>query len=84
MWMADQIHDQTISDNVKGMQGRCQTLLGNLYDSIEQLMPMEVSAPRLKRLEAAAPPVDMVPRYTSARQGSRAVRILTLAQCLQV
>lgn len=62
MWSADQIHDQQIAKNVKTMQSRCQTLLGDLYDAIEQLAPMEVVAQRLKKLEAAAPPQEMAPR----------------------
>jgi hypothetical protein len=37
MWMADQIHDQTIADNVTAMQSRCTDLLEKLHQDIEKL-----------------------------------------------
>ena len=67
MWMADQIHDQAIVDNVQNLQSRCQTLLTQLYDGIEQLMPME-HGQHQRKLGAVQPQVEMVSRY--ARQAS--------------
>jgi hypothetical protein len=39
MWKADQIHDQTISDNVAAMQTRCADMLSELRAGIERLLP---------------------------------------------
>jgi hypothetical protein len=55
MWIADHIHDQTISENVKGMQATCRGLLEELYDSIEQLAQTS-ERPQARKLAAARRP----------------------------
>jgi hypothetical protein len=57
MWMADHIHDQTISENVKGMQETCSTLLEELRNGIEQLM-QKSERPQVRKLAAARRPTD--------------------------
>jgi hypothetical protein len=55
MWMADHIHDQTISGNVTRMQETCSGLLDELYNSIEQLA-QKSERPQAKKLAAARKP----------------------------
>jgi hypothetical protein len=55
MWMADHIHDQTISENVKGMQNTCRTLLQELNDKIEQFV-QKSEMPQTRKLAAARRP----------------------------
>ena len=62
MWMADQIHDQAIADNVQNMQSRCQTLLAQLYEGIEELLPLE-HVQHQHKMEAVQPQIEMVSRY---------------------
>jgi hypothetical protein len=50
MWMADFVHDQTIADNVKDMQTRSAAILGKLQDGIDQLMQLDESGGRNKKL----------------------------------
>ena len=70
MWKADQIHDQTISDNVKRMQGRCSALLTDLHATIEKLLPgdgtlLQGAQRQNKARGAALPPARARPRARS-------------------
>jgi hypothetical protein len=55
MWIADHVHDQTISANVKGMQDTCSSLLEELYYSIEQLVQKN-ERPQARKFAAARQP----------------------------
>jgi hypothetical protein len=64
MWIADHVHDQTISENVKGMQNTCNGLLEELYSNIEQLS-MKNERPQARKMAAARQPTG---RYDVSRE----------------
>ncbi len=56
MWLADQIHDETIAENVRSMQDRCESLLNKLRDGIEQLYAEPAEPVHIQTKKCAAPP----------------------------
>ena len=73
MWKADQIHDQTISKNVKEMQSRSLELLAQLYAGIEQLLQNgegQLEVQQKAKVLGAAPPSSSEPRFVSLQMES--------------
>jgi hypothetical protein len=55
MWMADQVHDETIAENVQAMQDRCESLLNKLRYGIEQLFDEPAEPVHMQSKKCAAP-----------------------------